>query len=85
MTGLKHILLYQIARFCLQSTFDISVLVANCDGLVCLCIQTLVVLMGSMYKFFCGFDFPMTIGSPVFVYMVAADSLKVTMNPFLKS
>ena len=27
MTGLKHILWYQIAKFCLQSTFDISVLV----------------------------------------------------------
>ena len=26
MTGLKHILWYHIARFCLQSTFDVSVL-----------------------------------------------------------
>ena len=35
MTGLKHILWYHIARFCLQSTFDISVLAEKCYGLVC--------------------------------------------------
>ena len=85
MTGLKHILLYHIARFCLQSTFDISVLEAKCDGLVCRWMGTLVVPRGSMYKFLCGLNFLMRIGFPVFVYMVAADSSKVTMYPFLQS
>ena len=85
MTGLKHILWYQIERFCLQSIFDISVLEADCDGLVCRWMGTLVVPRGSMYKFLCGLNFPMRIRSPVSVYMVAADSSKVTMNPFLKS
>ena len=46
---------------------------------------TFVVPRGSMYKFLCGLNFLMRMGSPVFVYMVAADSSKVTMNPFLQS
>ena len=74
MTGLKHILWYQIGRFCLQSTFDISVLATKCDGLVCLWMGTLVVPRGSMYIFLCRLNFLMRIGSPFFVYMVAADS-----------
>ena len=85
MTGLKHILWYQIARFCLQSTFDISVLAEKCDGLVCRWMGTLVVPRGSMYKFLCGLNFPVRIGFPVFVYMAAADSSNVTMYLFLKS
>ena len=84
MTGLKHILWYHIARFFLQSTFDISVLAAKCDGLVCRWMGTLVVPRGRNYKFFCRLNFPMKIGFPVFVYMVAAGSSKVTMNPFFK-
>ena len=44
---------------------------------------TLVVTRGIMYKFLCGLDFPMKIDFPVSVYMVAADSSKVTVNPFL--
>ena len=40
---------------------------------------------GSMYKFLCGLKFLTRIGSPIFVYMVAADSSKVTINPFLQS
>ena len=85
MTGQKHILWYHIARFCLQSTFDISVLEAKCDGLECLWMDTLVVPRRSMYKFLCRLNFPMRIGFPVFVYMAAADSLKVTVNLFLQS
>ena len=85
ITGLKHILWCHIARFCLQSTFDISVLAAKCDGLVCRWMGTLVVLRGSMYKILCMLNFPMRIGFPVFVYMVAAGSLKVTVNQFLQS
>ena len=85
MTGLQHILWYHIARVFLQSKFDIYVLVVKCDGLVCWCMGTLVMQRGRMYKFLCGFNFPMRIGFIVFVYMVAADSLKVTMYPFLKS
>ena len=57
MTGLKHILWYQIAKFCLQSTFDISVLAEKCDGLVCWWMGTLVVPRGSMYKFFVRVEF----------------------------
>ena len=85
MTGLKYIFCYYITRFCLQSTFYISVLAEKCDGLVCRWVGTFVVLRGRMYKFLCGLDFPMRIGFPVFVYMVAADSSKVTMYPFLQS
>ena len=82
MTGLNHVLWYHIARFCLQSTFDILVLAANCDGLVCRWMGTLVLPRGGMYKFLCGLNFPMRIGFPVFVYMVVADSSKVTVNLF---
>ena len=85
MTGLKHILWYQIASLCLKSTFDISVLTVKCDGLVCRRMGILVVPRGSMNKFLCGFNFPMRTGSPVFVYMLAADSSKFTMNTFLQS
>ena len=85
MTGLKHILWYQIARLCLQSKFDISVLTVKCDSLVCRWMGTLVVPRGSMKKFLCGLNFTMRAGSTVFVCMLAADSSKVTMNPFLQS
>ena len=82
MTGLKHILWYHIARFCLKSTFYISVMAEKCDGLVCRWMGTLVVPREIIYKFLCRLDFPMRIGFLVFMYMVAADSPKVTMNPF---
>ena len=57
ITRLKHILWCHIARFCLQSTFDISVLAAKCDGLVCRWMGTLVVPRGSRYKVFVHVEF----------------------------
>ena len=85
MTGLNHILWYHIARFCFQSTFYISVLASKCDGLLFRWIGNIFVPRGSMHKFLCGLNFPMRIGFPVFMYMVAADSSKVTMYLFLQS
>ena len=52
---------------------------------MCRWMGTLVVPRGSMYKFFVRVEFSDEDWFSSFVYMVAADSLKVTMNPFLKS